>query len=105
MAFASSPAAKPNASGCSPVTVRISPLASRSRRRLSLPVRSCVVDGKAIVVDERGLSVFDILRYRLRDHDDEIEGAQQSEVRPDAVQKRPLIQCQFGAGQVNLGAL
>ena len=56
----------------------------------SLPVRSCVVDGKAIVVDERGLSVFDILRYRLRDHDDEIEGAQQSEVRPDAVQKRPL---------------
>ncbi len=34
----------------------------------SLPVRSCVVDGEAIVVDERGLSVFDALRYRLRDH-------------------------------------
>jgi bifunctional non-homologous end joining protein LigD len=33
----------------------------------SLPVRSCVVDGEAIVVDERGLSVFDILLYRLRD--------------------------------------
>jgi len=33
----------------------------------SLPVRSCVVDGEAIVVDECGLSVFDILRYRLRD--------------------------------------
>ena len=33
----------------------------------SLPVRSCVVDGEAIVVDERGLSVFDILRYRLCD--------------------------------------
>ena len=92
MAFASSPAAKPNASGCSPVTVRISPLASRRSKPPSraCPVRSCVVDGKAIVVDERGLSVFDILRYRLRDHDDEIEGAQQSEVRPDAVQKRPL---------------
>ena len=34
----------------------------------SLPVRSCVVDGEAIVVDERGLSVFDALHYRLRDH-------------------------------------
>jgi bifunctional non-homologous end joining protein LigD len=34
----------------------------------SLAVRSCVVDGEAIVVDERGLSVFDDLRYRLRDH-------------------------------------
>jgi bifunctional non-homologous end joining protein LigD len=34
----------------------------------SLAVRSCVVDGEAIVVDERDLSVFDALRYRLRDH-------------------------------------
>jgi bifunctional non-homologous end joining protein LigD len=34
----------------------------------SLPVRSCVVDGEAIVVDERGLSIFDALRYRLGDH-------------------------------------
>ena len=34
----------------------------------SLPVRSCVVDGEAIVVDERGLSVSDALHYRLRDH-------------------------------------
>jgi bifunctional non-homologous end joining protein LigD len=32
------------------------------------PVRSCVIDGEAIVVDERGLSVFDVLWYRLRDH-------------------------------------
>ena len=34
----------------------------------SLGVRSCVIDGEAIVVDERGLSVFDALRYRLSDH-------------------------------------
>ena len=34
----------------------------------SLSVRSCVVDGEAIVVDERGLSVFDALRFRLCDH-------------------------------------
>ena len=32
----------------------------------SLSVRSCIVDGEAIVVDERGLSVFDALRFRLR---------------------------------------
>jgi ATP-dependent DNA ligase len=31
----------------------------------SLPVRSCVIDGEAIVVDGRGLSVFDVLRYRF----------------------------------------
>ena len=34
----------------------------------SLAVRSCVVDGEAVAVDERGVSVFDDLRYRLRDH-------------------------------------
>jgi ATP-dependent DNA ligase len=33
----------------------------------SLPVRSCLIDGEGIVVDERGLSVFDVLRYRVRD--------------------------------------
>jgi bifunctional non-homologous end joining protein LigD len=34
----------------------------------SLSVRSCVIDDEAVVVDERGLSVFDALRYRLSDH-------------------------------------
>ena len=33
-----------------------------------LPVRSCVVDGEAIVVNREGLSVFDLLRYRHHDH-------------------------------------
>jgi bifunctional non-homologous end joining protein LigD len=32
-----------------------------------LPVESCIVDGEAIVVDEEGLSVFDLLRYRCND--------------------------------------
>ena len=32
----------------------------------SIPVRSCLLDGETIVVDEHGLSVFDALRYRLR---------------------------------------
>jgi ATP-dependent DNA ligase len=31
-------------------------------------VQSCFIDGEAIVVDERGLSVFDLLRYRHHDH-------------------------------------
>ena len=30
-------------------------------------MRSCVIGGEAIVVNEDGLSIFDILRYRLRD--------------------------------------
>jgi bifunctional non-homologous end joining protein LigD len=34
----------------------------------TLPVRSCYIDGEAVVVDERGLSVFDALRWRLHDH-------------------------------------
>jgi ATP-dependent DNA ligase len=38
---------------------------ARSWRVESLSVRSCVIDGEAIVVNEDGLSVFDILRYRL----------------------------------------
>ena len=35
----------------------------------SLPVRSCALDGEAIVVNEHGLSVFDLIRYRQHDHD------------------------------------
>ena len=34
----------------------------------SLPVRSCFIDGEAIVIDERGLSVFDLLRHQQHDH-------------------------------------
>jgi len=34
----------------------------------SLSVRSCVLDGEAIVVNERGHSVFEPLRYRTHDH-------------------------------------
>ena len=33
----------------------------------NLPVRSCFIDGEAIVVDESGLSVFELIRYRQRD--------------------------------------
>jgi ATP-dependent DNA ligase len=33
----------------------------------ALPVRSCIIDGEAIVFDSRGVSVFDLLRYRQHD--------------------------------------
>ena len=33
----------------------------------SLSVRSCFIDGEAIVVDHNGLPVFDLLRYRQHD--------------------------------------
>ena len=34
----------------------------------SLPVETCIIDGEAIVVDQNGLSVFNLLRYRQHDH-------------------------------------
>jgi bifunctional non-homologous end joining protein LigD len=34
----------------------------------TLPVRSCMLDGEAIVDDESGLAVFEPLRYRTHDH-------------------------------------
>jgi bifunctional non-homologous end joining protein LigD len=34
----------------------------------SLPVRSCALDGEAIVVNTDGLSVFDLIRYRYHDY-------------------------------------
>src|ERR1700722_19317126 len=34
----------------------------------SLPVRSCALDGEAIVVNQDGLSIFDLLRYRQNDN-------------------------------------
>ena len=34
----------------------------------NLPARSCFIDGEVIVVDESGLSVFELLRYRRHDH-------------------------------------
>jgi bifunctional non-homologous end joining protein LigD len=34
----------------------------------SLPVQSCFIDGEAIVVDERGLSTFELLRSWRHDH-------------------------------------
>ena len=34
----------------------------------ALPARSCVLDGKAIACDERGLSVFEMIRWRRHDN-------------------------------------
>jgi bifunctional non-homologous end joining protein LigD len=34
----------------------------------SLGVRSCVLDGEAIIVNRDGLSVFDLIHYRRHDH-------------------------------------
>jgi bifunctional non-homologous end joining protein LigD len=33
-----------------------------------LPVGTCIIDGEAIVVDQNGLSIFELLRYRKHDH-------------------------------------
>ena len=34
----------------------------------SLPVETCIIDGEAIVVDQTGLAIFELLRYRRHDH-------------------------------------
>jgi len=34
----------------------------------ALPARSCMLDGEAIAVNDKGLSVFDLIRYRRQDH-------------------------------------
>ena len=34
----------------------------------SLSIQSCFIDGEATVVDERGLSTFELLRTRRHDH-------------------------------------
>jgi bifunctional non-homologous end joining protein LigD len=39
---------------------------------LSLPVKSCVIDGEAIVTDDKGLAVFDLLRGRHHHADAEL---------------------------------
>ena len=44
------------------------PLSEDAAAIESLPVRSCFIDGEAIVVDQNGLSVFDLIRYRQHDH-------------------------------------
>jgi bifunctional non-homologous end joining protein LigD len=35
---------------------------------VALPVRSCLIDGEAIVSNEAGLAVFDLLRSFRHDH-------------------------------------
>jgi ATP-dependent DNA ligase len=37
----------------------------------SLPVRSCLIDGEAIVCDKDGLAVFELIRGHLNEHFDE----------------------------------
>ena len=46
------------------------PIASAGRGSLAkLPVRSCLIDGEAIVCDANGLAVFDLLRRRWHSDD------------------------------------
>jgi bifunctional non-homologous end joining protein LigD len=43
-------------------------IADESVAAYELPARSCVLAGEAIAVDDNGLSVFDLIRYRRQDH-------------------------------------
>ena len=37
------------------------------RASASLPVETCIIDREAVVVDQNGLSIFNLLRYRQHD--------------------------------------
>jgi ATP-dependent DNA ligase len=56
----------------------------------SLPVRSCVVDGEAIVVDQHGLSIFNALRYRQHDHAAVLCAFDLIELNGDDLRHQPL---------------
>jgi hypothetical protein len=55
----------------------------------SLPVRSCFVDGEAIVVDHNGLSVFDLLRYRQSPANQPVPRSSQCQRRISCAQSVP----------------
>jgi bifunctional non-homologous end joining protein LigD len=56
----------------------------------SLSVENCLIDGEAVVVDEHGLSVFEILRYRLRDHAAVLCAFDLIELDGEDLRRRPL---------------
>ena len=67
--FASWRGVMKQACGSIPATVTISPTVSRaSSKRSKACLSSPASDGEAIVVDERGLSTFELLRARRHDH-------------------------------------
>jgi hypothetical protein len=61
--------ATPRVCGSTPAEATISPRDFRSSWRPSRrPVRSCSIDGEAIVSDDSGLAVFNLIRSRRQDH-------------------------------------
>jgi bifunctional non-homologous end joining protein LigD len=56
----------------------------------SLPTKSCIVDGEAVVVDDDGLSIFDLLRYRRHDHAATICAFDLIEVDGTDLRRRPI---------------
>jgi bifunctional non-homologous end joining protein LigD len=56
----------------------------------SLPTKSCIVDGEAIVVNDDGLSIFDLLRYRRHDHAATISAFDLIEVDGTDLRRHPI---------------
>ncbi len=58
----------------------------------SLPTRSCFIDGEAIVVNERGLSTFELLRSWHHDHDAVLCAFDLIELNGDDLRSFPIEQ-------------
>jgi bifunctional non-homologous end joining protein LigD len=56
----------------------------------SLPVRSCALDGEAIVVNTDGLSVFDLIRYRYSDYAAVLCAFDLIEVEGEDLRRQPI---------------
>ena len=56
----------------------------------ALPARSCIVDCEAIVCNDDGLSVFDLIRYRRKDHHASLCAFDLLELNGQDLRDRPL---------------
>jgi bifunctional non-homologous end joining protein LigD len=77
----------------------------------ALPVRSCIIDGEAIVCDANGLAVFDLLRYRRQEHAVALCAFDLLELGGHDIRRTPLEQRKaalaklFGGAQDGIGDL
>ena len=69
----------------------------------NLPVRSSLIDGEAIVVDDDGLSVFELLRYRRHDHAAVLCAFDLIELDGDDLRRAPIEQRKAALAKLLLG--
>jgi bifunctional non-homologous end joining protein LigD len=61
-----------------------------------LSAQSCIIDGEAIICDDKGLSVFDLVRYRSYDHVASLCAFDLLELNGQDMRDRPLEERKAG---------